>query len=240
MRRAQNADTYAFKHHRLSQISSPICSSFVLVIASDRHHEPESEKRAKNVDFHTTKNIQTQASIFRYFYCSLTCVDQMWHLINVVICCARLEDVFQCVDVSTARTLIYVGDSSLKKGKKETAVTSPQPKGDDPYSLSETNSSDQTSTEGWWPIFTLRDPVGHQRPTREKHVSMNKSRTKWQFLSPETFSSILLPIGSWGDRGDYSAEILFQSLLQETLVSSSCMPVGGCGHTTVNSPGVSL
>ena len=51
MRRAQNADTHALKQHRLSQNISPVCSSFVLVIASDMHLEPESEKPAKNVDF---------------------------------------------------------------------------------------------------------------------------------------------------------------------------------------------
>ena len=57
MRRAQNADTHALKQHRLFQDISPVCSSLVLVIASDMHLEPESEKRAKNVDFHTAKNI---------------------------------------------------------------------------------------------------------------------------------------------------------------------------------------
>ena len=54
MRRAQNADTHALKQYRLSQNTSPVCSSFVLVIASDMHLEPESEKRANNVDLHTT------------------------------------------------------------------------------------------------------------------------------------------------------------------------------------------
>ena len=44
----------------------PVCSSFVLVIASDMHIEPESEKRAKNVHFHTTKNIQIQSTVFPY------------------------------------------------------------------------------------------------------------------------------------------------------------------------------
>ena len=54
MRRAQNADTYALKQRRLSKnMYPPVCSSFVLVIASDMHLEPESEKRAENVDFHT-------------------------------------------------------------------------------------------------------------------------------------------------------------------------------------------
>ena len=59
MRRAQNADTYALKQQRLSQNISPVCSSFVLVIASDMYLEPESEKRAKN--------IQIQSSLFHYF-----------------------------------------------------------------------------------------------------------------------------------------------------------------------------
>ena len=67
MRRAQNADTHALKQHRLSQNGSPVCSSFLLVIASDMHLEPESEKRAKNVDFHTAKNVQKQVTPFRYF-----------------------------------------------------------------------------------------------------------------------------------------------------------------------------
>ena len=67
MRRAQNADTHALKQHRLSQTISPVCSSFVLVIASDVHLESEIEKRAKNVDLHTAKNIQIQPTLFRYF-----------------------------------------------------------------------------------------------------------------------------------------------------------------------------
>ena len=66
MRRAQNADTHAHKQHRLSQNISPVCSSFKLVIASDMYLESESEKRAKNVDFHTAKNIQIQPILFRY------------------------------------------------------------------------------------------------------------------------------------------------------------------------------
>ena len=65
--RVQNADTHAHKQHRLSQNISPVCSIFVLVIVSDMHLEPESEKRAKNVHFHTTKNIQIQSTLFRYF-----------------------------------------------------------------------------------------------------------------------------------------------------------------------------
>ena len=67
MRRAQNADTHALKQHQLSQNSFPVCSSFVLVIASYMHLEPESKKRAKSVDFHTAKNVQIQATLFRYF-----------------------------------------------------------------------------------------------------------------------------------------------------------------------------
>ena len=67
IRRAQNADTHALKHHRLSQNISHVCSSFVLVTASDMHLELESEKRAKNVDFHIAKNIQIQPTLFRYF-----------------------------------------------------------------------------------------------------------------------------------------------------------------------------
>ena len=64
MRRAQNADTHALKQPRLPQNISPVCSSFVLVIASDMHLESESDKRAKNVDLHTAKNIQIQPTLF--------------------------------------------------------------------------------------------------------------------------------------------------------------------------------
>ena len=67
MRRAQNADTHALKQPKLSQNIFPVSSSFVLVIASDMHFEPESEKRAKNVDFHTAKNIEIQATFFAIF-----------------------------------------------------------------------------------------------------------------------------------------------------------------------------
>ena len=88
MRRAQNADTHAHKQHRLSQNIFPVGSSFVLVIAADMHLEHESEKRAKNVHFHTTENIPIQSTFFSLFldefleidhrpnYCSLTCGDQ--------------------------------------------------------------------------------------------------------------------------------------------------------------------
>ena len=67
MRRAQKADTHALKQPRLSQNISLVCSSSVLLIASDMHLESESEKRAKNVDLHTAKNIQIQATFFHYF-----------------------------------------------------------------------------------------------------------------------------------------------------------------------------
>ena len=67
MRQAQNADTHALKQHRLSQNISPVCFSFVLVIASDMHLESESGKRAKNIDLHTAKNLQIQPTLFRYF-----------------------------------------------------------------------------------------------------------------------------------------------------------------------------
>ena len=45
----------------------PYLLQFVLVIASDMHLESESEKRAKNVDFHTSKNIHILPTLFRYF-----------------------------------------------------------------------------------------------------------------------------------------------------------------------------
>ena len=67
MRRAQNAATHALQQPRLSQDVFPVGSSFVLVIASDMHLQPESEKRVKNVHFHTTRNIQIQSTLFRYF-----------------------------------------------------------------------------------------------------------------------------------------------------------------------------
>ena len=68
MRRAQNADTHALKQNQLSQNSSSVSSSFVLVIAFDIHLEPESEKRAKNIDFHTANStVQVQATLFPLF-----------------------------------------------------------------------------------------------------------------------------------------------------------------------------
>ena len=64
MRRAQNADTHALKHHRLSLSSSPLRSSVLLVFASDMTLEPECEKWVKNVEFHAAKNVQKQATPF--------------------------------------------------------------------------------------------------------------------------------------------------------------------------------
>ena len=62
MHLARNADTHALKQHRLFQNISLVFSSF----ASDTHLQPESGKRAENVDFLTAKNIQEQATPFRY------------------------------------------------------------------------------------------------------------------------------------------------------------------------------
>ena len=67
MRWAQNADTHALKQPRLPQNISRVCSSFVLVIASDMHLKSESEKQVKNIDLHTAKNMQIQPTFFRYF-----------------------------------------------------------------------------------------------------------------------------------------------------------------------------
>ena len=55
LRRAQNADTYALKQPCL------------VLVTSDMHLESEREKRAKDVDFHTAKNIKLQPTLFRYF-----------------------------------------------------------------------------------------------------------------------------------------------------------------------------
>ena len=81
MRRAQNADTYALKQHRLSKNISPVCSCFLLVIAFDMHLESESKTRVENVDFHRTKNVQIQATRFRYF---LNCYNMASDLLTVV------------------------------------------------------------------------------------------------------------------------------------------------------------
>ena len=84
MRRSQNADTHAHKQHWLSQNIFPVCSSFVLVIASDIHLEPESEKRAerKTLIFTQLKISRYKQHLFvifrRLLYCSPTC-DSLLH-----------------------------------------------------------------------------------------------------------------------------------------------------------------
>ena len=64
MRWAENADNHALKQHRLSQNIFPVGSWCGLGIASDLHLEPESEKRAKNVDL-LTANKNSEVSILR-------------------------------------------------------------------------------------------------------------------------------------------------------------------------------
>ena len=92
MRRAQNADTHAHKQHRLSQNIFPVGSSFALAIASDMHLEPESEKRAKNVHFHTTKNIQRQSTLSRYFQTnSYKLTSDLWYSAALTHCLSVLR-----------------------------------------------------------------------------------------------------------------------------------------------------
>ena len=61
MRQALNADTHALKQHRLSLNRSLICSSFLLVIASDVHLSLRA-KRLRNVDFHTAEDVFKQTT----------------------------------------------------------------------------------------------------------------------------------------------------------------------------------
>ena len=61
MRRALNTNTHALKQHRLSLNSSLICSSFLLVIASDVHLSLRA-KRLRNVDFHTAEDVFKQTT----------------------------------------------------------------------------------------------------------------------------------------------------------------------------------
>ena len=77
MRRAQDADTHALKQHRLSQNIFPVCSTFVLVIASDMHLEPQSENVRKTFIFTQLKTPRYNPHFFAIFdlppiYCSLT------------------------------------------------------------------------------------------------------------------------------------------------------------------------
>ena len=46
------------------KIISPVSPSFVLVIISDKHLVPESQKHVKNTDFHTAESVQIQAAFF--------------------------------------------------------------------------------------------------------------------------------------------------------------------------------
>ena len=88
MRRTQNADTHAHKQQWLSQNISPVCSSFVLVIASDVHLESESKKQAENVNFHTAKNIQIQP---RLLACLLWSEHRRAKTLGSVLNLARLK-----------------------------------------------------------------------------------------------------------------------------------------------------
>ena len=88
MRRTQNADTHVLKQHWLSQNISPVCSSFVLVIASDVHLESESKKQAENVNFHTAKNIQIQP---RLLTCLLWSEHRRAKTLGSVLYLARLK-----------------------------------------------------------------------------------------------------------------------------------------------------
>ena len=67
MRRAKNGDTHGLKQHRLSQNTSPVCSSFVPVIAPDMHLESESEKRAKTIIYTQLKISSHNQHFFAIF-----------------------------------------------------------------------------------------------------------------------------------------------------------------------------
>ena len=57
----------ALKQRRLFQNSSTLCFSFLQIIASDMHLEPQSEERMRNVDFLATKNVQKQNTFLSTF-----------------------------------------------------------------------------------------------------------------------------------------------------------------------------
>ena len=60
--------SHALKQHRLSQSISPVCSSFVLVIASDMHLGSESENERKTLIYtqlNVSSNNQHFFAIFR-------------------------------------------------------------------------------------------------------------------------------------------------------------------------------
>ena len=56
---AQNANTHALKQHRLSENMFTVCSTFVLVIASDMHLESPKRKTSENRWFsHTNSSVR--------------------------------------------------------------------------------------------------------------------------------------------------------------------------------------
>ena len=68
MSRAQKADTYALKQHRLSEdlpLSAPVLHWLSHLIRILSLKAKKKKKKAKNVDFHTAKNVQKQATLFR-------------------------------------------------------------------------------------------------------------------------------------------------------------------------------
>ena len=56
-----------FLHHVYA--STQFCRFHLFLDRKELHYvlEPESEERAKNVDFHTAKNVQIQATLMLYF-----------------------------------------------------------------------------------------------------------------------------------------------------------------------------
>ena len=62
---AQNADTHPLKQHRLSQNTVPPSAPWSLYWLV--HLTCISSLKAKNIDFHTAKNIHIQATLFLYF-----------------------------------------------------------------------------------------------------------------------------------------------------------------------------
>ena len=71
MRRVQNADTHAIKQYRLSQNSSPVGSSLVLVIASDMLLQPESEKERRTLIFTQLKISRYKQHLSLFFFLSI-------------------------------------------------------------------------------------------------------------------------------------------------------------------------
>ena len=75
LRRAQNAEDHAFKQHRLSPNSSPVCSSFVLVIPSFHFHAPGSKRwhQCTQNSIGSPKIIPLPAPVL-YWLLHLTCI----------------------------------------------------------------------------------------------------------------------------------------------------------------------